>query len=121
MGKNARTTRTIGRTGAEQDPLTPPRYHKDVVKRNLLAHGAEFIRHVVPQVIRPIRSLWHEVIGFLFLSLAVLGGMSGLRIARNFDGSPETMFRLIVTGCFVLIMGGYGVSSFLRARKISRS
>jgi len=36
-----------------------------VAKRSLLAHGADLIRHVVPQVIRPIRSLWHEVIGFL--------------------------------------------------------
>jgi hypothetical protein len=92
-----------------------------VAKRSLLSHGVELVRHVVPRVIRPIRSLWHEVIGFLFLSLAFLGGVSGVRIARNFDGSAETLFRLIVTGCFVLIMGGYGVSSFLRARKISRS
>jgi len=92
-----------------------------VSKRSLVSHAADFIRHVVPQVIRPLRSLWHEVIGFLFLSLAFLGGVSGFRKARNFDGSPEILFQLIVTGCFVLIMGGFGISSFLRARKISRS
>jgi hypothetical protein len=92
-----------------------------VVKRSLLTHGTELLRHVVPQVIRPIRSLWHEVIGFLFLSLAFLGAMSGFRAARNFDGSPQNFFRLIVIGCFVLIMTYYGVTSFLRARKISRS
>jgi len=72
-------------------------------------------------VIRPLRSLWHEVIGFLFLSLGFLGGVSGIRVARNFDGSPESLFRLIVIACFVLIMTGYGISSFLRARKITRS
>ena len=92
-----------------------------MAKRSLVSHGADLIRHVVPQVIRPLRSLWHEVIGFLFLSLAFLGGVSGFRKARNFDGSPEILFQLIVTGCFVLIMGGFGISSFLRARKISRS
>ena len=70
---------------------------------------------------RPIRSLWHEVIGFLFLSLAFLGGVSGFRVVRDFDGDTEDMFRLIVTGIFVLVMGGFGVSSFRRARKISRS
>ena len=86
-----------------------------------MTHGSEFLRHVVPQVIRPMRSLWHEVIGFLFLSLAFLGGVSGFRAVRNFDGSPQNLFRLIVIGCFVLIMGFYGISSFLRARKISRS
>jgi hypothetical protein len=92
-----------------------------VAKRSIVHHGTELIRHIVPQVIRPMRSLWHEVIGFLFLSLAVLGGFSGVRGYRNFDGSPEALFRLIVTAVFVLIMGGYGISSFLRARKISRS
>jgi hypothetical protein len=92
-----------------------------VAKRSLVTHGADFLRHVVPQVIRPLRSLWNEVIGFLFLSLAFLGAMSGFRKARNFDGSPEVLFQLIVTGLFVIIMSGFGISSFLRARKISRS
>ena len=91
-----------------------------MAKRSLLTHGTELLRHVLPEVIRPIRSLWHEVIGFLFLSLAFLGAMSGFRAARSFDGSPQNFFRLIVIGCFVLIMTYYGVTSFLRARKISR-
>jgi len=47
--------------------------------------------------------------------------MSGFRKARNFDGSPEVLFQLVVTGLFVIIMSGFGISSFLRARKISRS
>ena len=61
------------------------------------------------------------MIGFLFLSLAFLGAVSGFRKARNFDGSPEILFQLIVTGFFVILMSGFGISSFLRARKISRS
>ena len=92
-----------------------------MVKRRLVKHGVEFFRHVVPSVIKPLRSLWNEVIGFLFLSLAFLGATSGYRIYRHFDGSPETFFRLALAGCFVLVMSYYGVSSFLRARKISRS
>ena len=92
-----------------------------MAKRSLVTHAADLFHHVVPQVIRPLRSLWNEVIGFLFLSLAFLGAMSGFRKARNFDGSPEVLFQLIVTGLFVLLMGGFGISSFLRARKISRS
>ena len=81
----------------------------------------QFVKHVVPEVIRPIRSLWNEVIGFLFLSLAFLGAVSGYRIFRKFDGSAETFFRLILAVIFVAIMAGYGISSFRRARKISRS
>ena len=96
-------------------------YHESVAKRSLISHGGQFLKHVVPEVIRPIRSLWHEVIGFLFLCLAGLGGISGFRAVRNFDGEPENLFRLVVIGIFVLIMGGFGISSFRRARKISRS
>jgi hypothetical protein len=96
-------------------------YHEFVAKRSLLSHGAQFLKHVVPQVIRPIRSLWHEVIGFLFLCLAFFGGVSGFRVVRNFDGEPENMFRLLIIAIFVVIMGGFGISSFRRARKISRS
>jgi hypothetical protein len=92
-----------------------------VAKRSIVKHGVEFMRHVVPQVIRPLHSLWNEVIGFLFLSLAFLGAVSGYRIYRHFDGSVETFFRLTLVVCFVLIMSYYGISSFLKARKISRS
>jgi hypothetical protein len=97
------------------------RYHEYVAKPSIVKKGAQFVYHVVPQVIRPLQSLWNEVIGFLFLSLAFLGSVSGYRIARRFDGSPETFFRLSLVILFVLIMFFYGVSSFRRARKISRS
>src|SRR5260370_37912800 len=92
-----------------------------VVKRTIVKHGFEFVRHVVPKVIRPLHSLWNEVIGFLFLSLAFIGAMSGYRIYRRFDGSPETFFRLILVACFVLIMSYYAISSFLPALTISPS
>jgi hypothetical protein len=90
-------------------------------KASFVRHGVEFVRHVVPQVVRPLHTLWNELIGFLFLSLAFLGAISGYRMYRRFDGSAETFFRLILAGAFVLIMTIYGISSFLRARKISRS
>ena len=90
-------------------------------KAGFVRHGVEFVRHVVPRVVQPLHSLWNEVIGFLFLSLAFLGGISWFRIYRRFDGSAETFFRLILAGLFVLIMTIYGISSFRRARKISRS
>lgn len=92
-----------------------------MAKHSLLSQGSQFLKHVVPEVIRPIRSLWHEIIGFLFLVLAFLGGVSGFRLVRNFDGEPENVFRLLIIGIFVAIMGGFGISSFRRARKISRS
>ena len=92
-----------------------------MAKKSLVSLGASFVSNVVPQLVRPIRSLWHEIIGFLFLSLAFLGAMSAIRVARNFTGEPADLFRLIITGLFVVVMAFYGISSFRRARKISRS
>ena len=81
----------------------------------------KFAGHVVPQIIRPLRVLWNEIIGFVFLVLAVLFAFGGRRLIGDFDGDGESMFKLIVTGLFVLLMLWFGISSFRRARKISRS
>ena len=96
-------------------------YHGNVAKPNLVHQGYQLVRHIVPAVMKPARTLWHEVIGFLFLALAAFPIPSGIRQAREYDGQPGTIFRLVITVVFVLIMGTYGISSFRRARKISRS
>lgn len=92
-----------------------------VGKRGILNLSQEFLRHVLPAAIRPARTLWHEVIGFLFLALAVWPIPSAVRTARNFDGDTGSFFKLAMIAIFVVLMGGYGISSFLRARRISRS
>jgi len=79
------------------------------------------VRHVVPAVVKPARTLWHEVIGFLFLALAAIPIPSGLRALRDLDAGKGSVLRVIFTIAFVAIMAGYGISSFRRARKISRS
>jgi len=81
----------------------------------------QFLSHVVPQVIRPLRVLWNQIIGFLFLVLAIWSAPSLLRIARQFDGSAGSIVRLLLSGIFTLLMAGFGIYSFLRARKISKS
>ena len=93
-----------------------------VSKRNLARHGREFVRHIVPAVVKPARTLWHEVIGFLFLSMAVIFGFSGGRYYfREFDGSMKSVVYVVMASFLACLMGGYGISSFLRARRISRS
>ena len=90
-------------------------------KRSIITHGAEFVKHVVPAVIKPARTLWHEVIGFLFLCIAIMFAFSGYRHVQKFDGSIGAMLSVAGFAFIVLLMTGYGISSFLRARKISRS
>ena len=106
-----------------------------VAKRNLYQDGArafregaravkqgrKFLGFVVPAVLKPARTLWHEVIGFVFLSMAIIFVFSGFRALRHFDGSPGAVLRLVMLVFCVGLLGGYGISSFRRARRISRS
>jgi hypothetical protein len=77
----------------------------------------KFLGHVVPGVIRPIHILWNQVIGFFFLVLAVLPVRSIVRDWGKSDGAP----RLALEIPFAILMGAFGIHSFLRARKISKS
>jgi len=81
----------------------------------------QFFAHVVPGVIRPLKILWNEVIGFFFMVLAVLPIPSTVRHVREFDGHPDTLFRAALPVIFEAFMFYFGITSFLKARKISKS
>jgi len=78
--------------------------------------GGVFLRHVVPAIVKPIHALWNEVIGFLFLAFGVI---FGIRTAR-YIWSHDTM-RAVIAGVCTAIMAWYGITSFRKARNISRS
>jgi hypothetical protein len=97
-----------------------------VWQRQALRHGGTFLKHVIPAIIKPIHSLWHEVIGFLFLSFAVVFGFRTASYIRQFIHAsmaeePGLLMRSVMAGFCTLLLGGFGISSFLRARKITRS
>ena len=88
--------------------------------------GRSFVKHVVPAVLKPARTLWNEVIGFLFICFAVIFGFRAVRIYQDYSKvaggeSGDDLIRLIIAGFCTLLMLYFGVTSFLRARKISRS
>jgi hypothetical protein len=90
--------------------------------KGVLAIGKQLVRHVLPGVVKPLRVLWNEIIGFVFLVLAVISGPSVYRSVRDLEAEDAgSFFRMILSVLFVLIMVGFGVSSFMRARRISRS
>jgi ABC-type nickel/cobalt efflux system permease component RcnA len=80
-----------------------------------------FLGHVLPGVIRPLHILWHEIIGFVFLVFAAWPVPSVIRYWRKFNQSGDKLAELLVSAAAVLIMAYFGITSFLRARKISRS
>ena len=87
----------------------------------MLKLGREFVRHVLPQVIKPAHALWNEILGFVFLSLAAVPLPRTLRYWQQYRESGEGAFRLALSLCFIVVMAAFGIQSFLRARKISRS
>lgn len=86
----------------------------------MIREGKQFIRHVVPAVIKPLRVLWNELIAFIFM---VFGVLVAFNTYRHFTGGQAAGNPLVLLagGAFALMLFYYGLSSILRARKISRS
>jgi hypothetical protein len=82
----------------------------------VVRNSGKFVKHVVPAAVKPLHTLWHEVLGFVFLSFA---GMAGFRMWREADTMSPVKFIMI--GVFIAVTAGYGISSILKARRISRS
>jgi predicted benzoate:H+ symporter BenE len=88
--------------------------------------GREFVKHVVPAVLKPARTLWNEIIGFFFICLAVYCGSGVVRSymrlgAAQPDQVAGAMVALVMSVFCTILMLYFGITSFLRARKISRS
>lgn len=80
----------------------------------MFSTAKKFFDHVVPTVIRPIHIVWNQAIGFVFIVLAVV---FGYRVVRG----NEPLSLQIVGGLFVLLIAWFGIASFWKARKISKS
>jgi len=94
--------------------------------RDAVKHGRVFVKHVVPAVIKPARTLWNEVIGFVFSCIAVMFGFRTGRlyldyVATDPAGQGPAMGRFVLALACTLLMLYFAVTSFLRARRISRS
>ena len=96
-------------------------YDEMVWKRVTARHAGQFVKHVVPAVMKPARVLWNEVIGFLFLCIGVICGARVIGLYRDFANGAGHVFNVIMAIGFTLLMLYFGITSFLRARKISRS
>ena len=79
--------------------------------------GKRFIEHVVPGVVKPLRVLWNEIIGFIFISLGIVGVGNVVR----FYGDVEQGGRMFISAAFAAIMLYFGITSFWKARKIGKT
>jgi len=66
---------------------------------------------------RVLGQLWLEVTGFVFLSLAGIGGIALVRETMRYQDGKATSGRVALAAGFTLLFGWFGVSSFWRVRK----
>jgi predicted phage tail protein len=76
-------------------------------------NARKFAQHVVPEVARPARVIWNQAVGAVFLLFAISFAGYAITQAQN----PAAL----AGGIFLCaVMGFFGVSSFVKARRISR-
>ena len=107
-------------------PISAFCYDVGVWKHLTARNAREFVKHVVPAILKPARTLWNEVIGFVFMCLAVMFGFRAGRFYLDYSresgqAAAGDLVRCLWMALPTLLMLWFGVSSFLRARKISRS
>ena len=66
--------------------------------------------------LRILHRLWLEITGAIFLGLAGFGGLSAWKEWRSLQAGG-TMWEFLLALLFVIMMGGFGIYSFLRARR----
>jgi hypothetical protein len=84
----------------------------------------KFFEIVMPGVIKPLHALWNEIIGFLFLAIAVFMIRPTWKAYQKFqtDANPgEGLVGLVGGGTLIVVGLVFGLHGFWKARRISRS
>ena len=87
----------------------------------MFALSKQFLQHVLPGIVRPLHILWNEIIGFIFISLAIVAGFRTYSFFKGASTDADMGVRMLFSGVFTLVMLYFGVSSFWKARKIGKS
>ncbi len=85
-----------------------------------IARARQFVGFVLPAILRPLRVLWNQIIGFFFICMAIIALWRTIPLARSFAGDVSELFRLLVSGVFIVITTGFGIYSFWRAHKVPK-
>lgn len=86
----------------------------------LLSLARKFLAAVLPGVIRPLQALWNEILGLLFLALAVIMVRPVWHGWREMDEGPEHFLRFLLSAFMLAVMLGFAVHAFWKARRIDR-
>lgn len=71
---------------------------------------------------RVLHQLWLEVTGFMFLAMAAIGAIAGMReLGRYQSGHAAGPGRLLLAVCFTVSFTWFGLSSFWRVKRRAKS
>jgi hypothetical protein len=83
----------------------------------MFALAGKFLHHILPAIVRPIRVLWNQLVGFIFLVMAAFVAMGTWRRAAS---DTQTLPIMVAGFGFAVFLASFGIASLWRARKISR-
>jgi len=92
--------------------------------RSALSLVKKFLQSVLPAIIKPLHSLWNQMIGFLFLVIGLVSLRPTYLHYQKVSGGGGDISDLAALLCgsvFVLAGFGFGIHGFWKARRISRS
>ncbi len=107
----ARKASSAARNAAQQQTDSLSRQFVPVARQS-----GKLVKHVLPAVVKPLHSLWHQVLGFTFL---VFAGSAAWKVWRSETPIAPPLLALVIA--FIVVMTGYGISSLLKSNRISRS
>jgi hypothetical protein len=71
---------------------------------------------------RVLHQLWLEVTGFMFLAIAGIGAMAGMREYGKYQaGHAAGPGRLVLAVCFTVSFTWFGLTSFWRVKRKAKS
>lgn len=80
----------------------------------------KFAQSFLPGIVRPLHSLWNEVLGALFLCFAILLVRPVYKAYQDIAIDPAHFIKFLLSLFFCAIMFFFGIQAFWRARRISR-
>ncbi|MGH9610526.1 MAG: hypothetical protein ACRD34_12730 [Bryobacteraceae bacterium] len=83
-----------------------------------VSHAKGFVRHVVPEVVRPARVIWNRAIGALFVVLVVPALFKATQIYPDLATDSKAPFSFMVCLVFAALMAFFAFTSFRTARRI---
>ena len=83
----------------------------------IVQHACQHAWKTLQNMGRILHRLWLEITGAVFLGMAAFGSFSLWKEWRSYQAGGE-LWKLVAALTFVIFMAGFGLHSFLRARRL---